>query len=1273
MPRVSAWRGTWQPNKRPYVTLTPDVYIALQGETSVIACPDCRREVNFNDYVTGVSTEASVDSPPGSATINLSIPDNDVNDFYSDGQFIIIPMMEIEVYAKGYFLVGGFPQYYRIFWGLVSSVTKDWSGGSTTISISCRDILRWWELTNTTINPAFTESAGSSAGSYQLWQNQYAGMNPYSVIINLAREAMGDFSLNTNSFTSYLPEKGPESGVIGSYAKDVMTYWQLKFSNIWNSLVMYGASGQAYSFTHGGGTISPIALQEQIFANEEKLKSQNQQTNLIKVNPAEIFIAKKEVVKAGSVELFQNEIQTKLSVALLSRDQSGFEFYCDPNGDIVFKPPFYNLNVIPNKPVSWVQDFEIIDDSITDTEQEVYTHITSSGTAFGGVGFDAGISDEITTPRTGVYDFHLLRRYGFRRLDYPTEWASDPKKLFFHLMDWLDRNNAKRQNGTVTIPMRPELRMGFPVWIPHYDSFFYIQGISHQFSVGGQATTTLQLIAKRSKFIAPSNIGSITQTGVGSVTIPNPNNTPGLPATVQVTQPSYTIQFPDKTGANPNMTDTQSNQVTQGKPVIIRSQKTGQLLGYPNVVMVFRSALNADNITKLLQSTGNSDGYNLNTKHQSKSNNVQGQAFNYNFTQQNLLQLFQGGQKAQLVDRLRAHRYEAGSTNVGSYDYAHDVSSVFQDLAMIPMTFITPSQTSSTPILQSINTALKSSAPPVNANTSSTLQASIAAQQQTAVNNVNAAQTALLNANNQVTTLQKQLATANSSKTQPPASSSATDTISAQLTIAKQQVAVAITNLTAAQLVLQQLKAGVGTVTNLPALNMIVRPVSDEFGFEVIGHYKYGRGAFIDRGGVKVSGTAPGSQVNQINTQFASTGGILSDASTVQTGSGEVINFAAQFDQMQPDDFITGASFRGTQGPGSTVDQVQFTNSTTYTNQMQANVGRSVFIEADSLRQATTLGELKPTISLQDLDSTADNCTCGLSRADWLTILPQTFIQQVLNGGAQPVPVSSLAPGNANLILGATAGDIAQVPNPTTPSTTTVVPPTSGALLGSVNPADFFTTLSDYLADKFTRDYQSNAQRELQDTGQSQTATGNNFSTVPATVQQQGVPNPAFNPDYQDNILGSPQNPLFTQASQGDPAALTALQAQANFNFGMTTKTSQNLASAYDNGLESVNQSLRNFGGPGGTVVSVSESSQANPVQPVAPPPTTPTSNIPQTPQAAQVQPVIVQPVPNFRAMILNPSQNSLLSAQLNASLTPPAGSTAGTLTVPPPTSVGQS
>ena len=610
MPRTSAFKGTWEENKRPYIVLAPDAYVAIQGQTTIVTCGECNRTVNVNKYLTGISTETTVDSPPGSATINLSVPDTDVNDLYVEGNFVVIPMMEVEIFAKGYYTVGGLPQYYRIFWGMITNISKNWSNGVTSFSISCKDMLHWWEKTNIILNPAFVGNEGATCG-YQLFGNQFAGLNPYTIIISLAKEAMGDFSITDGSFMSEKPEAGPESAVVGQYAKDIMAYWQLKFGNIWNSLVLYGTSGTAYTFEGVGMDISPMRFASSIFQNEIDALAENKLTNEFKVQPHEIAAFKVDYTRAGDVPFFQNDTQSKLSVALTARDQIQYEFYCDTTGDIIFKPPFYNLNVIPNKPVSWINDFEIIDDNINDSEAEVVTHMTSSGNAFGGVN-DYGLTDEITVPRTGVVDWHLLKRYGWRRQDFQCEWAGNPKKLFWFLIDMMDRVNAKRHNGTVTIPMRPEIRMGFPVWIPHYDSFYYVIGVSHTYSPGGQATTQLSLSAKRSKFIAPKNMGRIVkikkkpEDKTAANAESNKNKTTNKKAEVKSEADqdrrnnTYAVTFDGATGQTAGLGD--ENEPNKDEPLIIRDPTTGKLLGYPNVVMVYRTTFAGEPLAK--QSSG---------------------------------------------------------------------------------------------------------------------------------------------------------------------------------------------------------------------------------------------------------------------------------------------------------------------------------------------------------------------------------------------------------------------------------------------------------------------------------------------------------------------------------------------------------------------------------------------------------------------------------------------------------------------------------------------
>ncbi len=1152
MPRISAFRGTFEPNRRPWVSLTPDVYVSLQGETTLIACGECKREVNINKYLTGASVDASVDSPPGSATFNLAIPDNDINDFFVDGQFVIIPMMEVEIFAKGYYTVGGFPQYYRIFWGMVSIVTKNWSNGVTSISIQCKDILRWWEVTNITLQSAFLSPEGSSSG-WNLFQNQFAGANPYTVIIALAKESMGDFSVTTGSFTSFKPEKGAEQRVVGDFAKDIMTYWQLKFGNIWNNLVLYGSSGQAYTFTGNQATVSPVQISKAIFEQEASTFNLNKETSLFKIQPSEVAAFKIDISRAGDVDFFQTEQQTKLSVAITARDQAGYEFYCDTTGDIIFKPPFYNLNVIPNKPVSWIQDFEIIDDSVTDSEAEVFTHITSSGNAFGGV-TDWGLNDDITTPRTGVMDWHLLKRYGWRHIAIQLEWAGNPRKLFFHLLDYMDRVNSKRNFGTVTIPMRPELRMGFPIWFPKWDSFYYVQGISHNFSPGGQATTTLTLTAKRSKFIAPKNIGKLEATGSKPVTYANQ----GGGGTVSRNEPTFKVDFPSDVGQTIGY-EVEQEQEHANDPAVLRDPKTGKLLGFPNAVMVYRTTLDGEVLARVLEQSGSRKA--SRPQQQDKNQDV-GSEYTYQKAVNDTLQKLQTSQRTKMIDRLRMYRYESGMTNAGLYDYAHDTSKLIKEFSVIPADHIFWGTGTNDPD--------KTTRGSETISDTKAREDSIKAQ----VTKLEAEEKPLIQAFNDAKKVADQTkadfnnAMKAKGKNAPPNNDLPPDLVQKK-TLADQAATAlqtASSNLNAKKAEISAAKANSGSVRRLASLPIMIRPVSDDFGFEVIGHYRYGRGAFIDRGKVQIPDPATKKVVNQLNIQFAPHGGLITDNPRVNALGPDQQTFAESFEKMQPEDYMTGASFQGANYGSKNVDPntINPTLQQTYTdsiNQSVTNTSKAVFAEADALRRSKTLAELKPTLPSHFGDA-FNTCPCMLGRANWLTVLPQDLIQQVLSVSKVPVTSRTLQVDANGLAVQDDQG------NTVFQTQTNNILVGQGGIIGQDGTQNvsnsFFDVLHDYLVKRFQQDYSENQQRET-------------FAI--SGGRDVSIPDDTAYGTNANNILTPPGGALFDRAAQGDPQALAALQNSANFNFGQTQNAAQNLQNSITQTTQAATQSFENLGG----------------------------------------------------------------------------------------------
>ena len=52
--------------------------------------------------------------------------------------------------------------------------------------------------------------------------------------------------------------------------------------------------------------------------------------------------------------LIQKQILTKLEIATEIKTRSDYEFYQDVDGNFIFKPPFYNLNVKGIQPYTFL-------------------------------------------------------------------------------------------------------------------------------------------------------------------------------------------------------------------------------------------------------------------------------------------------------------------------------------------------------------------------------------------------------------------------------------------------------------------------------------------------------------------------------------------------------------------------------------------------------------------------------------------------------------------------------------------------------------------------------------------------------------------------------------------------------------------------------------------------------------------------------------------------------------------------------------------------------
>lgn len=884
MPR-GPFQGTFLPNLRPTVVHAPDALVYINGESDVIGCPTCRRKFDINRYITQISVDLGIDSVPGSATINLSVPRHTTDDLYFEGVPVITSMMEVEIYAKGYFLVEGVPQYYPIFWGLTTEVSDSFSSGETTLSINCSDILKWWEMCRMNINPAFTGASGQAGRS--IFGNVFFGKNPYDVIWTIAQQAFGDVVVGSGSLVSLLKEKGGQSPVFQQALGDIMSYWEQRFGRIRSNLLLYGVNGVAVrgdalyeaQKSDRGKTGEPFASTAVANANGGKWGGQ------MTFNPADpsVVAFRTDFGQAGQINFWQSEYQTKLELATAAKEAIGFEFYMDVTGDIVFKPPFFNVDIIENKPLSWIQDIDIIDYDFSDSEAEVVTQIQMQGNYGGSVDF--GLPQE-TTPFTSVTDYHLLRKYGWRPQPYNSEFMGDPQLMFYHGMDILDRLNSRRHRATVSIPLRPELRLGFPIYVVPKDQIWYIQGISHNISMGGRAQTTLTLTARRQKFVAPRGISKLSFNGMtkGEETVNvTTRSSSGKVEVKKETRPlqpkgsnyrwsskqlSEYGKFNLVLGASATMPPTTDalSSIQGDNPyeaLILRHPKTGRVMGFPNVALAYTRPFNAppDELAALAgQKKKGANPYV--SPGDKKQVEERYDALAERIQSQHTVSDIDG-----IVSGHLNNRFTYGLNSAGVFVYAHDADKVIQEALFIKSSNLTTTSGDNSPF------------------------------------------------------------------------------------------------------------AGI-----LEQSTALIRPISDERGFEHIGHFRYGRGITLRDGQLIVNGPVIQAEIRQslaiggdlFSTLSAQSAGLT----TLQVAS---LNPADTVARLHPDELQTGAF----QTPG--MDKPKF--SSTATNFIDQSVlgdgkdkGYAVSVEAGQLSRALTLAELTP---VKGARSSSDvKCPCLLTRSD---------------------------------------------------------------------------------------------------------------------------------------------------------------------------------------------------------------------------------------------------------------------------------------------------
>jgi len=499
--------------------------------------------------------------------------------------------------------------YYPTFHGVVTQVDHAYSGGFQDITLGCASLLNFWQYHNMSTNAsAFGARPSNSKLKQSLVGNNFTGMTPFSIIYKLFHDTAGAagqvaFALSDKTNVAAKSTVGGDS----LFSLNIR-YWEERFKTRMVSLRMHGASGQLFNtaqaaflgrlsgdevrsllndqwkFKTGAAPASDLfsaartlnflretddpVTGERVVMGADVINAEQQQAGTsspkgggvpgMEINVASMQAFVSDIGEWGQVNLFESTYETKLDIVNKVLEVTGWEFYQDVDGDFVFKPPLYNLDTRASR-IYTIKDIDIISLNFSEKEPDV-TFVTCNGSQFKNLK-GTGLEGEWGV-RGQYIDYRLVAQFGWRPGSFETSYYSNPRAMFFAAVARLDVMNIGVNSASCAIPLRPELRPGYPVYIECLDAFYYLPSFNHAMAYGGQCTTNLTLTGKRAAFFAPGVSSRSDSQGSGVDVQTWPKGTHGI-ASIDLAQTNL-----------------------PRRPLrVLDSDGMPKIMGFPNVVM----------------------------------------------------------------------------------------------------------------------------------------------------------------------------------------------------------------------------------------------------------------------------------------------------------------------------------------------------------------------------------------------------------------------------------------------------------------------------------------------------------------------------------------------------------------------------------------------------------------------------------------------------------------------------------------------------------------
>lgn len=519
--------------EREVIKTAPDIVVFIDGLPYLVNLfvndPRTGNQttlVNFNDHVTSFNATYDVDAMVPNCSIQLQVPNYEKYLYQMPGgNNLLQTMAQVQVYAKGYYLASGTGDtvYRRVFKGVTSHIGYNDNGKTLEISIQCQGIMYLLERMQTNVHPS-ANTSNLTGVSQTVWQYKYGNGNCFEVLAQVFLDALRSDMFQIGSlYNGSMYQNGTGSNPFWQAVnRGYMAKWQAILTNMVKDVHIFGpykdfgskvvmkkspANGSADK-NKQSSAVSKVSTQ-----SEKDLVSEYQTYygNISYYTPFRNITA---------LDTKNNVIVNRLDIIREVVQKMDYEAYQDVDGKIIIKPPLYNLDVVdlgvrtkqtqtnPNSshnslsaPETTIYETNnpfvvYLSEILTEQETEDQAAIRRTRTTVcGNVLRNLGNDYDNFYKQVGEYiDISKIAKFGLREEPlYEVPWIDQGDKftLFAHAAAETARANRGYRTYTFSIPMRPELKIGFPVYIPHKDMYAYIKNISLNFSIGGTATMTV--------------------------------------------------------------------------------------------------------------------------------------------------------------------------------------------------------------------------------------------------------------------------------------------------------------------------------------------------------------------------------------------------------------------------------------------------------------------------------------------------------------------------------------------------------------------------------------------------------------------------------------------------------------------------------------------------------------------------------------------------------------------------------------------------------------